>query len=63
MVESEPPGASLVVDGLQSLVKTPGTLKMLALDQDIHVRMEKEGHEPREVTVRLTRQSPTRCCR
>jgi hypothetical protein len=59
-VESDPAGATLVVDGLQSLVKTPGTLKMLGLDRDILVRIEKEGREPREVTVRLSRQSPSK---
>jgi serine/threonine-protein kinase len=59
-VESDPPGATLVVDGLQSKVTTPGTLRMLALEQDVRVRVEKEGHEPREVTVRLTRQSPSK---
>ena len=56
-VESDPPGASLVVDGMASKVTTPGTLRMLGFDQDIHVRVEKEGREPREVTVRLTRQA------
>jgi eukaryotic-like serine/threonine-protein kinase len=59
-VESEPPGASLVVDGLMSAVTTPGTLRMLALEQDVRVRVEKEGHEPREVTVRLTRQAASK---
>ncbi|HYH94774.1 PEGA domain-containing protein, partial [Hyalangium sp.] len=59
-VESDPPGASLVVDGLMSTVKTPGTLRMLAFDQDLRVRIEKEGREPREVTVRLTRQAPSK---
>jgi eukaryotic-like serine/threonine-protein kinase len=59
-VETDPPGATLVVDGLVSMVKSPGTLRMLALEQDVRVRIEKEGREPREVTVRLTRQAPSK---
>ncbi|WP_224363645.1 serine/threonine-protein kinase [Hyalangium versicolor] len=59
-VESDPPGAALVVDGIASKVTTPGTLRMLGFDQDIHVRVEKEGREPREVTVRLTRQAASK---
>jgi serine/threonine-protein kinase len=59
-VETDPAGATLIVDGLVSMVKTPGTLRMLALEQDIRVRIEKEGREPREVTVRLSRQSPSK---
>ncbi len=59
-VETDPPGATLVVDGMMSMVKSPGTLRMMALDQDVRVRIEKEGREPREVTVRLTRQAPSK---
>jgi serine/threonine protein kinase len=59
-VESDPPGASVVVDGVLFKVQTPGTLQMLALDKDLQVRVEKEGHEPREVTVRLSRQAPSK---
>ncbi|WP_224247431.1 serine/threonine-protein kinase [Hyalangium gracile] len=59
-VESDPPGATLVVDGLESKVKTPGTLRMLALEQDIRVRVQKEGREAREVTVKLTRQAASK---
>jgi serine/threonine-protein kinase len=59
-VETDPAGASVVVDGVLFKVQTPGTLRMLPLDKDLQVRVEKEGHEPREVTVRLSRQSPSK---
>jgi serine/threonine-protein kinase len=59
-VESDPAGAAVVVDGVLFKVQTPGTLRMLPLDKDLRVRVEKEGHEPREVTVRLSRQAPSK---
>jgi serine/threonine protein kinase len=60
VVETDPPGATVVVDGLRMKVKTPGTLRMLALDKDLQLRFEKEGHEPMEKVVRLSRQAPTK---
>ncbi|HLL00631.1 MAG TPA: serine/threonine-protein kinase [Myxococcaceae bacterium] len=59
-VESDPAGASVAVDGVLFKVQTPGTLRMLPLEKELLVRVEKEGHEPREVTVRLSRQGPSK---
>ncbi|HEX8703604.1 MAG TPA: serine/threonine-protein kinase, partial [Myxococcaceae bacterium] len=59
-VESDPAGASVAVDGVLFKVQTPGTLRMLPLDKDLQVRVEKQGHEPREVTVRLSREVSTK---
>jgi serine/threonine-protein kinase len=55
-VETDPPGAVVVLNGSRTSVRTPGTLPGLALEQDHKVRLELEGHESREVTVRLSPQ-------
>ncbi|HEX8818952.1 MAG TPA: serine/threonine-protein kinase [Archangium sp.] len=59
-VESAPPGATVLLDGKPTAVRTPGVLRELALDRELHVRFEKEGREPREVSVRLTKQGATK---
>ncbi len=59
-LESDPSGATVLVDGRPTSVKTPGSVPGLALDKDLLVRFEKEGREPREVTVRLTPQTASR---
>jgi len=59
-VESDPTGATVLLDGAPTPVRTPGTLRELALDRDLRLRFEKEGREPREVTVRLTKQSASK---
>jgi serine/threonine-protein kinase len=59
-LESDPSGATVLLDGRPTSVKTPGTLPGLALEKDLLVRFEKEGREPREVTVRLTPQTASR---
>jgi eukaryotic-like serine/threonine-protein kinase len=62
LVSSAPAWGSATVlrDGSPTRLRTPGTLRDLALDQDILLRFEKEGREPREVTVRLTKQSASK---
>jgi len=59
-LESDPSGATVLLDGRPTSVKTPGTLPGLALEKDLLVRFEKEGREPRELTVRLTPQTASR---
>jgi hypothetical protein len=46
----------VVLDGLKLVAKTPATLPGLGLEQEHRLRLELDGHEPRDVTVRLTPQ-------
>ncbi|HEX8437763.1 serine/threonine-protein kinase, partial [Archangium sp.] len=59
-VESAPPGATVFQNGSPTGVKTPGIVRGLLLEQDLRLRFELEGREPREVTVRLTKQSASK---
>jgi hypothetical protein len=59
-VESAPPGATVFQNGSPTGVKTPGVVKGLLLEKDLRLRFELEGREPREVTVRLTKQAASK---
>lgn len=60
VIESDPPGAAITVDGVRLEGVTPFTLAGLSLDTDHAVRVDAEGREARDATVRLDATMTTR---
>jgi hypothetical protein len=59
-VNSNPPGSAIWINGALRPETTPATLDKVALGEDVHVKLVKEGYEVYRTTLRLTDESPTK---
>jgi len=57
-VQSEPPGASIFLEGELMSEPAPATLRGLPLGRPIHLRVVRGGFEPRDVEITLTAERP-----
>ncbi len=58
LVESEPPGAAIWIDGERRPERTPARIEHLPVETTYRVKLTRDGYQPHTVQVRPTEQQP-----